>query len=103
MSVDKLSPDVGKLVQDTHDIIETARVMVQEKNADELFQQFMWHTREVDRETIENGVSTKDGVPVDSEKVNSDSQQGMSGRSVFFHHHPSQLVLTITSGDYRMP
>jgi hypothetical protein len=62
-------------VQDTRDIIETARIMVQEKNADELFQQFVWHTREVDKEGIKSNVTGVD-VPVDREKANNDSQQG---------------------------
>lgn len=73
--VDKLSPDGKKLVQDTRDIIETARLMVQEKNADELFQQFVWHTGEVDRAGIKGSVTGVE-VPVDKEKANNDSQQG---------------------------
>ena len=38
----KLSPEGRRLTQDVRDVIETARVMVQRKNADELFQNFMW-------------------------------------------------------------
>jgi hypothetical protein len=30
------------------DIIETMRLMVREKNADELFQNLVWHTRDID-------------------------------------------------------
>lgn len=58
--VDKLSLDGKKLVQDTRDIIETACLIVQEKNADELFQQFVWHMRDVDKEGIKGGVTGLD-------------------------------------------
>ena len=33
-------------MQDTRDIIETARLIVMQKNKDELFQNFLWHTKE---------------------------------------------------------
>jgi hypothetical protein len=48
VDIDQLSPDGRKLIQDARDIIETARVMVRKKNADELFQNFAWHTRDMD-------------------------------------------------------
>ncbi|KAG5633456.1 hypothetical protein DXG03_007356, partial [Asterophora parasitica] len=76
VDVDRLSPDGKKLVQNTQDIIETARVMVHDKNADELFQQFVWHTRDVDSETVRGGIPGREGVHVDREKMDSDSQQG---------------------------
>ena len=41
MDVDQLSGGGRKLVQDMRDIIETARVMVKEKNADDLFRNFV--------------------------------------------------------------
>jgi hypothetical protein len=41
VEIDKLSPEGHKLIQDAHDIVETARLMVQEKNADGLFQNFV--------------------------------------------------------------
>lgn len=33
-------------MQDTRDIIETARLIVMDKNRDESFQNFLWHTKE---------------------------------------------------------
>jgi hypothetical protein len=36
VEIDKLSPNGRKLIQDAHDIIETARMMMQDKNTDEL-------------------------------------------------------------------
>ena len=48
VEIDKLSSDGRKLIQDAHDFVETARLMLQEKNAGSLFQNFVWYTREVD-------------------------------------------------------
>jgi hypothetical protein len=48
VEIDKLSPNGRKLIQDAHDIIEIARLMMQDKNADELFQNFVWLTGDVD-------------------------------------------------------
>ena len=48
VDIDKLSPEGHKLIQDARNIVETARLMVQERNTDGLFQNFVWHTRDVD-------------------------------------------------------
>lgn len=72
----QLSPEGRKLIGDCRDIIETARLIVQEKNADELFQDFMWNTNSVDL-----GNAKKDPnemLPVDKSKVQDDSRQGIS-------------------------
>ncbi|KAF9457296.1 hypothetical protein BDZ94DRAFT_1326382 [Collybia nuda] len=90
---EKLSPDGKKLVQDTRDIIETARLMVQEKNADELFQNFVWHTRDVDKEGIKGGVTGTE-APVDREKANSDSQEAVQ-------HLRTLLSLVLTNSEVR--
>ena len=50
VNVDKLSAEGKKVVQDTRDIVETERKIVSEKNYDELFQNFVWHTRDIDPE-----------------------------------------------------
>lgn len=71
----KLSPDGRKLTQDLRDVIETARVMVQRKNADELFQNFMWSTRDVDLSHAKK--DPNEVIPVDGDKVNKDKEQGM--------------------------
>ncbi|KAI0245752.1 hypothetical protein BJV78DRAFT_1260530 [Lactifluus subvellereus] len=70
---DQLSPEGRKLIQDCRDIIETARLIVREKNADELFQNFMWNTN-----TVDLGNAKKDPneeLPVDKSKVQDDSRQ----------------------------
>lgn len=46
VDVDKLSPDGKTLIRDCQHIFETARLIVKQKNADELFQNFVWHTRD---------------------------------------------------------
>jgi hypothetical protein len=75
VDVDKLSPDGRKLIQDSRDIITTANLIVKEKNADELFQKFVWHTHSVDTDRLKHGGLTEK-VPVDSEKAKSDGEEG---------------------------
>ena len=87
-----LSPDGQRLVQDSRDIIETARLIVQQKNADELFQNFIWHTRDVDV-----GRAKKDPnevVPVDKEKAKNDGQQAVQ-------HLRTLLSLVLTNAEVR--
>jgi hypothetical protein len=74
VNVDALSPAGRKMIQDTRDIIETARVIVAEKNADELFQNFVWHTRDVELDSVKR--DPNDVLPVDREQARSESQQG---------------------------
>ena len=71
----KLSPDGQRLVQDTRDIIETARVIVAEKNADELFQNFVWHTRDVGWDNAKK--DPNDVLPVDKQKARDDAKLGL--------------------------
>jgi hypothetical protein len=102
-SVDKfkLSPEGRKLIQDARDIIKTARVIVAEKNADELFQNFVWHTRDID---------TNDVLPVDKEKAKDDGQQGellahtsafQSYTSPAVRHLRTILSLILTNSEVR--
>ena len=77
----QLSPEGRKLIQDCRDIIDTARLIVQEKNADELFQNFMWRTDSVD---LTNARKDPNQVlPVDKSKVQDDSRQGLCPQSLF--------------------
>ncbi len=73
VETDKLSPEGKKLSHDVKDIVETARRIVMEKNADELFQYFIWHTREVDREALVPGEA---GTSVKDEKTKEDTDKG---------------------------
>jgi hypothetical protein len=48
--------------------------MVQEKNADELFQNFVWHTRDVDVSQAKK--DPNEVLPVDKSKAKGDGQTG---------------------------
>lgn len=72
---DQLSPDGRKLVQDCRDIIETARIIVQEKNSDELFQNFLWNTNSVDLSDAKK--DQNEVLSVEKSKVQDDRYQGM--------------------------
>lgn len=78
----KLSPEGRKLIQDSRDVIETARLMVEKKNADELFQTFLWHTRNVDFDKAKKDPS--EVLPVDKEKSTQDSQQAVQHLRTLF-------------------
>ncbi|KAI9510806.1 hypothetical protein F5148DRAFT_1176664 [Russula earlei] len=70
---EQLSPGGRKLIQDCRDIIETARLIVQEKNADELLQNFMWNTNSVDVSNARKDPNAP--FPVDKSTVQDDSRQ----------------------------
>lgn len=72
---DQLSPEGRKLIQDCRDVIETARVIVRNKNSDELFQNFMWNTNSVDLSGARKGPN--EVLPVEKSKVEDDRRQGM--------------------------
>lgn len=68
-----LSAEGKKMVGDTRDVVETLRLLVKEKNADELFQNFIWHTRDTDFDKAKK--DPNEVMPVDKEKARSDGQQ----------------------------
>jgi hypothetical protein len=76
VDVNDLSPEGKKLIQDVREIINTARLMVEEKNADELFQNFIWHTRAVDTDSLKAGDLTE-ATPVDATKAKGDADSGV--------------------------
>jgi len=75
VDLEKLSPEGKKLVQDLREIISTTRLMVQTKNHDEIFQQFIWNTRFVDTERLKAG-NLEDHLPVNSEGIRTDADEG---------------------------
>jgi len=89
---DKLSPEGRKLVQDVKEIIETARVIVQEKNGDELFQNFVWHTRDVDADKLKR--DPKDVLPEKQPDAASDKEQAVQ-------HLRTLLNLILTNSEAR--
>ncbi|EKM74725.1 hypothetical protein AGABI1DRAFT_103321 [Agaricus bisporus var. burnettii JB137-S8] len=93
VNVNELSSDGRKLVQDTRDILNTARDIVRDKNADELLQQFIWHTRDIDRETLAPG-DVNQRLPVDRQTAQSDSQQAV-------RHLRTLLRIVMTNSEAR--
>lgn len=93
VDVDALSPDGKRLIQDVRDIVETARKIVQTKNADELFQNFLWHTRDVD--VSQAKPSDPSAVtPIDQAKAKADGRQATE-------HLRTLLNLVLTNSEAR--
>ncbi|CAA7258482.1 unnamed protein product [Cyclocybe aegerita] len=93
VSIDELSSEGKRLIQDTRDIINTARLMVQEKNADELFQNFVWHTRDVQVDNLKPG-DLSEKIPVDGEKAKADGDEAVK-------HLRTLLTLVLTNSEVR--
>jgi len=89
---DKLSPEGRKLVQDVKDIVETARIIVKEKNGDELFQNFIWHTRDVDSDKFKR--DPKDVLPEKQPDTAADKEQAVQ-------HLRTLLNLILTNSEAR--
>ncbi|KAG1792741.1 uncharacterized protein HD556DRAFT_1377609 [Suillus plorans] len=87
----KLSQDGRKLVQDSREIIETARIIVNEKNADELFQNFIWNTRDVSLDSVKTDPSA---VAPDHPKIDEDRQTAV-------RHLRTILSLILTNSEVR--
>jgi hypothetical protein len=91
IDVHKLSPEGRSLVQDTQDIIGTARLIVQQKNADQLLQRFLWHTGAVDSQRLKpNGLN--EALPI--ETLKSDSDQAV-------RHLRTLLSIILTNSEVR--
>lgn len=69
-------------------MLSQARLMVKEKNADELFQNFMWHTHAVDSSVVKR--EPKAAVPLSPEKAKADSQQGI------LSYTPNQITRSLS-------
>jgi len=88
----KLSSDGKNLINDTRDIVETARLIVEQKNADELFQNFVWHTGYVDYEKARK--DPQDVLPVDSKEAHDDGRLAV-------RHLRTILSLILTNSEVR--
>ncbi|EIN12698.1 hypothetical protein PUNSTDRAFT_97516 [Punctularia strigosozonata HHB-11173 SS5] len=92
VDLNSLSPEGRKLIEDTRDIVETAREMILEKNSDEVFQNFVWHTRDVDYDRLKKDPSAL--TTVDQQKAQQDSQQAVK-------HLRTLLSLVFTNSEAR--
>ncbi|CAE6364948.1 unnamed protein product [Rhizoctonia solani] len=86
-----LSPEGKKLIQDTREIIETARLMVAHKNSDELFQNFIFHTTGTD---FTRAKQDGDVVPVNKSDTDKDKQEAVQ-------HLRTLLTLFATNSEAR--
>lgn len=75
IDIKQLSPDGQKLISDSRDIVETARLIVKNKNADELFQNFVYHTSGTDFNKAK--VDTDAATPITTDQAQKDGQQGV--------------------------
>ena len=91
-NADGLSPDGQNLARDTHDIFETLRRLVLEKNADEVLQNFVWHTRDTSFDRAKK--DPNEVLPVEGNKAKSDAQQGVQ-------HLRTLLSLVFTNAEVR--
>lgn len=92
VKVDELSPDGQKLISDSRDIIETARLIVKDKNADELFQNFVWHTSETDFNKAK--VDTDAAAPITKDDAKNDGRQAIANLRTI-------LTLVLTNSEAR--
>lgn len=87
-----LSPAGKQLIQDLRRMIETARTMVREKNNDELFQYFLWHTRDVQ-------VQPANASPTQAASL---TAGGLKDDSIKAAHHLRVLIsLLVTNSEAR--
>ncbi|PPQ68177.1 hypothetical protein CVT24_005064 [Panaeolus cyanescens] len=93
VDVSSLSPEGQKLIQDVKDIIGTTRTMILDKNADELFQSFIWHTRSVDTSSVKDE-NLGELAPVDADKARGDKDQAVK-------HLRTLLNLVLTNSEAR--
>ncbi|KAG6848115.1 hypothetical protein H0H93_003252, partial [Arthromyces matolae] len=71
----KLSPNGKKLIKGIRSIFKTMKIMVHEKNGDELLQQFLWHTRDVETDDKE-----REKIPALQETMKSSSVSEAAAR-----------------------
>ncbi|PBK79985.1 hypothetical protein ARMGADRAFT_1099659 [Armillaria gallica] len=85
-----LSKDGQKLVADIQEILRTLRSMIQEKNGDELIQDWIWQTREVDMSNVSPG----NIKGVEKEKAKEDADTAT-------RHVRTLVNLVLTNSEFR--
>ncbi len=83
LDIHSLSKDGQKLVVDVQEILKTLRALIQEKNSDQLLQEWIWATREIDGQGFVGGVKGKgaDTVP-EKDKMRDDANTGMYATAI---------------------
>ncbi|KAG8861957.1 hypothetical protein FRB96_002400 [Tulasnella sp. 330] len=75
LDIKALSPDGQKLIADARDIVESARLIVKNKNSDELFQNFVYHTSGVDYS--KGKVNTDAAAPISQDQAQRDGRKAI--------------------------
>ncbi|CED82968.1 Protein of unknown function DUF4449 [Phaffia rhodozyma] len=91
VDIRNLSPSGKKLINDVRDIIETARLMILTKNSDELFQNFIYHTKKTD---TTKGAQDKSVLPTSKGEVKNEAVEAAS-------HLRTLLTLVLTNSEMR--
>ena len=93
IDIDKLSPEGQKLIEDVRGILGTTRKQFQEKNADEVLQQFIYHTssQQFRDRAVKN---TKTALPDDGSLPNKEDAKKDSEQAVQHLRTIAQLLLT---------
>lgn len=77
----KVSPDTQQLFTDFNAILHAIREQLNDKNSDELIQDFIWRTRVQDiTSEVTDGVSNVNknaNLPVDQKKAKEDANEGV--------------------------
>lgn len=92
IATNELSESGKALIQDTREVLDTMRAIFREKNADELLQNFVWHTRQSDTDGAKK--NPNEVLPVGQDKVQNDA-------SVAAQHLRTLATLVITNGEAR--
>ncbi|KAK8154390.1 hypothetical protein BKA80DRAFT_226426 [Phyllosticta citrichinensis] len=85
----KLSPEGQKIAADIKDVIEAAKILILTKNDGNLFQDFIWQTRQ-----ISGGTAEKPNVPIDKQSAKQQYNEALEGLRTL-----GQLL--ITNGQFR--
>ncbi|KIJ56192.1 hypothetical protein M422DRAFT_774043 [Sphaerobolus stellatus SS14] len=92
VDLNALSPDGEELVADVRELIETTRQIIKQKNVDEVFQNFIWHTRGIDYTPAK--INSQEAVTISAEQAKIDSLQAA-------HHLRTLLSLLVTNTEAR--
>ncbi|KZT08513.1 uncharacterized protein LAESUDRAFT_724022 [Laetiporus sulphureus 93-53] len=92
VDIDALSPSGRQLILDSREIVDGLRAIVRQKNADELLQNFVWHTRRT--VTIRAKKDPNELIPVDQNKVQADTDQAAQ-------HLRTLATLVLTNAEVR--
>ncbi|CAG8625632.1 17243_t:CDS:10, partial [Acaulospora colombiana] len=93
IDISKLSPEGQKLVVDVRSILETTRLQFQEKNADEVLQQFIYHTSS--QQFRDRAVKNAKGTLPDDSAIPNKEDASRDGEQAVQHLRTlAQLLLT---------